>query len=342
VRRFESPKWAQNLISAGRLRPGEQVLVLVDEPLAVQGSELAAAVNDAGGHPELVLWAGTRPFTEPPPAAATAAERADLCIFISQEPRRDEAGARIALNDILRAHGGREIYSGLIDAKLLERELSKSVPDLAEPAASLLAQLQGSRELRVRGRAGTDLTLRVAGRTWKTDVTPIEAGGFNNYPNGEVFIAPLEDSAEGLLAADLAVPYTVDGLVDEPVVLRFAGGSVQSIEGGRAAEMLQELVDEAGPTGRVIAELGIGFNPTISPWGHVLFDEKAAGTAHVAIGNNTGQYGGMNMSSIHVDCVFSDPSIEADGKPIELPAHSAAREAGDGGGLGEPGGSPSE
>lgn len=319
MRTFEPPAWATNLIAAGRLRPDEQVLVLVDEPLAEQGSELAAAVRDAGGNPTLALWAGDRPLSEPPPTVAAAASRADLCIFISQEPRRDEAGARILLNDILREHGGREIYSGLVDAELLRRELSKATPDLAEPATRLLAQLQGSRRVRVRGRAGTDLTVSVEGRAWDTDATPIEDGEFNNYPNGEVYISPLEDSADGVLVVDLTVPYTVEGLVDEPVILRFAGGSVESIEGGRAAEMLRELVDEAGSSGRVIAELGIGFNPTISPWGHVLFDEKAARTAHVAIGNNTGQYGGTNASSIHVDCVFSEPQIDADGQPVELP-----------------------
>lgn len=296
------------------------MLIVVDEPLAEQGSELAAAARDAGGEPELELWAGERPFTEPPPKVAAAAETADLCIFISQEPRADEAGARLGLHEILRAHGGREIYSGLVDSELLRRELSRPTPDLAEPARRLLAQLEGSREIRIRARAGTDLTLGVAGRRWLTDATPIEAGGFNNFPNGEVFVAPLEDSAEGILVVDLTVPYTVDGLVDELVTLRFAGGSVESIEGGRASEMLQEVVDEAGPSGRVIAELGIGFNPTITPWGHVLFDEKAARTAHVAIGNNSGQYGGTNVSSIHVDCVFSDPQIEADGEPVALPS----------------------
>jgi leucyl aminopeptidase (aminopeptidase T) len=39
----------------------------------------------------------------------------------------------------------------------------------------------------------------------------------------------------------------------------------------------------------------------------------------VAIGRNTGPYGGDNDSSIHVDCVFSVPQVEVDGKPIELP-----------------------
>ena len=54
--------------------------------------------------------------------------------------------------------------------------------------------------------------------------------------------------------------------------------------------------------------------------GHVLFDEKAAGTAHVAIGRNTGPYGGDNDAAIHVDCVFSAPRLTADGVPVLLPA----------------------
>ena len=109
------------------------------------------------------------------------------------------------------------------------------------------------------------------------------------------------------------------GLVDEPVRLRFEGGRAVSIEGGRAAQMLRELVADAGKGADVIAELGIGFNPTVKPRGHVMLDEKAAGTAHVAIGRNTGSYGGDNEAEIHADCVFSGPQVEADGRPIPLP-----------------------
>ncbi len=56
--------------------------------------------------------------------------------------------------------------------------------------------------------------------------------------------------------------------------------------------MLRELVAEAGEGADVIAELGIGLNPAVKPRGHVMLDEKAAHTAHVAIGKNTGSYGG--------------------------------------------------
>ncbi|MGZ4389997.1 MAG: aminopeptidase, partial [Gaiellaceae bacterium] len=109
------------------------------------------------------------------------------------------------------------------------------------------------------------------------------------------------------------------GLVDEPVTLRFERGRVVSIEGGRAAAMLRDLVETAGAGADVVAELGIGFNPTVSPRGHVMLDEKAGGTAHVAIGRNTGSYGGDNEASIHVDCIFSAPTITVDGTPLDLP-----------------------
>jgi leucyl aminopeptidase (aminopeptidase T) len=94
---------------------------------------------------------------------------------------------------------------------------------------------------------------------------------------------------------------------------------VTSIEGGRAADMLRELVERAGAGGDVIAELGIGLNHSVRPRGHVMLDEKAGGTAHVAIGRNTGFYGGDNEANIHVDCVFSGPEIEIDGRPVAIP-----------------------
>ncbi len=46
---LEHAGWVTNLIAAGRLQPGEYVLIIVDEPLVACGSELEAAVQDAGG-----------------------------------------------------------------------------------------------------------------------------------------------------------------------------------------------------------------------------------------------------------------------------------------------------
>ena len=221
--------------------------------------------------------------------------------------------------ETLSAHGGRELYLALVTPELLEGELSEPQPRLEEPARRLLAQLEGAKEVQVRGRAGTDLRLRVEGRPWLSDTLPLKAGEGHNFPSGEVFVAPLKDGAEGVLVADLTIPYTVEGLVDAPVTLRFERGRVVSIDGGRAAQMLRELVADAGAGADVIAELGIGLHPGLSPRGHTMLDEKAAHTAHVAIGRNTGGFGGDNEATIHVDCIFSEPLVEADGRPVDLP-----------------------
>jgi len=299
------------LIEAGRLEAGERVLVVVDEPLLEQGSQLLAAARDAGAHAHLELWNGLAPVEE--------GIRTDLLFFLAQEPKGHEAQERFALAESVAQNEGRELFLGFVDKALLEGELSQPSPDLSRVAQALLDELDGADLIRIRGRAGTDLTVRAGGRPWRTDAKPLEAGEMANYPSGEVYVSPLEDSADGVLVADLTVPYTVPGLVDAPVTLRFEAGRVTSIEGGRAAQMLRELVADSGTGADVIAELGIGFNPALAPRGHVMLDEKAARTAHVAIGRNTGSYGGVNEAAIHVDCVFSEPEVEVDGRKVELP-----------------------
>ena len=75
MERVQHPGWCENLLKAAGLKHGERVLVVVDEPLATEGTQLAAAVKDAGGQPRLELWAGERPMTSPPPGVLEGADR---------------------------------------------------------------------------------------------------------------------------------------------------------------------------------------------------------------------------------------------------------------------------
>jgi leucyl aminopeptidase (aminopeptidase T) len=314
------PGWCVNLIQAASLQPGEEVLVVVDEPLLEEGSQLVAAASDAGARARLEVWAGERPMEHAPAPVLDAATDADVTYFLAQKPLPAEAGARFELMQRTTGHGGRQIFMGFVEGELLNGELSKPAPNLVDRAQRVLEQVRDAEHIRLTSAAGTDLTLRVGGRPWRDDVGPLQPGRMANYPGGEVYIAPYSDGADGVLVVDLTVPYTVDGLVDAAVTIRFERGRVTSIEGGRAAEMLRRIVDEAGPGGDVVAELGIGLNHTVVPRGNIMLDEKAGNTAHVAIGRNTGPYGGDNEATIHIDCVFSEPRIEADGRPVELPA----------------------
>jgi leucyl aminopeptidase (aminopeptidase T) len=312
------PGWCANLIQAAGLRPGEPVIVVVDEPLLEQGAQLEATVADAGGQPRLEVWSGERPLEHAPPAVLEAAEHALVSYILTQKPLAAEGGARFELLQRVTSHRGRQIFMGFVDAELLAGQLSEPAPDLTEAARRVLEQIGDAETIRLTSPAGTDLTLRIAGRGWHDDVGPLQPGTMANFPGGEVYIAPLSDGADGVLVIDVTIPYTVEGLVDEPVTMRFERGRVTSIEGGRAADLLRGIIAEAGTGADVVAELGIGLNHTVTPIGNIMLDEKAGGTAHVAIGRNTGPYGGDNEASIHVDCVFSQPTIEADGRLITL------------------------
>src|SRR3954449_5170358 len=81
----------------------------------------------------------------------------------------------------------------------------------------LIAQLRDARELRIEAD-GTDLSLRVAGRTW------VNSDGKRNMPSGEVFTGPHEDSAEGRIR--FTVPSAPAGVDVDGVELELRGGEV--------------------------------------------------------------------------------------------------------------------
>jgi hypothetical protein len=312
--------WCRNYLAAAGVRAGEKLRIVVDEPFAAEGEELAEAGRAAGAEVRVARFPAARPLLEPTPELMDSAAWADVSIGLLRRSYVEEQPARRTMLGALLAHGGRALSTSDVDHATLLGELSQPITDVALRARELLAAVEGARELRVRARAGTDLALRVEGRPWLTDALPLEPGGVANYPGGEICIAPHADGADGVLVVDLTIPHgPSEKLLAEPVVLGFSDGHVRSIEGGEAARALRRLVDEAGEGADVIAELGIGLNPAFRPRGHVLFDEKAAGTAHVAIGNNLGPYGGDNAATIHVDCVFSAPTLEADGVPVAIP-----------------------
>ena len=100
----------------------------------------------------------------------------------------------------------------------------------------------------------------------------------------------------------------------EPLRVTLAGGRATEAE-GEAAKWLLDTLDAGGPTGRLIAELGIGTNPRAALTGNILEDEKAVGTAHLTFGTSA-SFGGANLSNVHIDGVVVRPTIELDGRPL--------------------------
>jgi aminopeptidase len=158
----------------------------------------------------------------------------------------------------------------------------------------LIARLRGAREVRVEAE-GTDLRVRVEGRVW------VNSDGRRNMPSGEIFTAPLEDSAQGTIR--FTIPSHRRGAAVEDVQLTFRDGEVVSARAALGEEHLRAaLAADAGA--RRVGELGLGTNRGIDrPTGSTLLDEKMAGTVHLALGRAYPETGGRNRSALHWDLV---------------------------------------
>ena len=103
------------------------------------------------------------------------------------------------------------------------------------------------------------------------------------------------------------------GRTKHPLIFFVEKGKVVRITDGRKPPKIEELLEKTGEKARNIAEFGIGLNRKAKVTGRVLEDEKAFGTIHIALGNNIG-FGGRVNVPLHIDCVIRKPTVYFDKK----------------------------
>jgi aminopeptidase len=181
---------------------------------------------------------------------------------------------------------------------------------VSERQQALVERLGRVRELRVVG-PDTDLHLSVAGRTW------INADGKKNFPDGEVFTGPVEDSASGHVTFSFPAVYM--GREVEGVRLEFEGGKVVRATARKGEDLLNALLDQDAGA-RYLGEFAFGTNPGIQRFTrNILFDEKIGGTIHMAVGASYPDTGGQNQSGLHWDMICDlrqGGEVHADGDLI--------------------------
>jgi leucyl aminopeptidase (aminopeptidase T) len=315
--------WAKNIVHVCmNVSAGEKVLLITDQPMERMRERLMAEILSAnpGQVWSYTLPEASRPFLKYPPLLHQVAAQADAAmVFYSRTPPEETPG-RLAFWRTCRENGTRVGYGSQIDDSILENELSADYQEIAAITRRLKEWLQAKERVHITTRLGTDLTFSIAGRDIKEDTGLIhQPGQFGNLPAGECFVAPLEESAEGVLVVDKSFPELV---VEQPVRMTFRKGRVVAIEGGAEAEELVRRIEhgeqlEQGENCRVIAELGIGTNPKARLTGKLITDEKVMGTIHVAIGDNASpSFGGANRAPIHIDGVVGQPTLVVDGQTL--------------------------
>jgi aminopeptidase len=141
----------------------------------------------------------------------------------------------------------------------------------------------------------TDLTLSVKGRRW------INCDGHENFPDGEIFTGPIEDSVNGHVR--FTYPACESGREVEDVRLWFENGKVVKATAAKNEGFLLTMID-VDEGARFLGEFAFGTNPGVQHFTkNILFDEKIGGTVHMALGTGYPETGSTNRSAIHWDMI---------------------------------------
>jgi len=295
------------------LRPGERVLVVSDFEAAPIGQVMAETCHALGGEVAMTLMRPVEVDGGAPHEAVAAAMKAADLLFLavtrsvthSQATRRAvEAGARAVS---LAGFVPEMFYEGGINADF----------EAIRPACDGLAERLGTaRRAELTTPGGTNMTFDLTGRPGNSHSCIVHEKGFTGVPNIEANTSPAEDSAEGVIVADAAVPNYGIGPLREPVTLKVKGGRIISIEGGEQAQFLKERFEEHGDAAVYnVAQLAFGLNPKSRISDRFLECHGAAGTAHIGIGTST-FLGGTVIAPLHFDVMMYAPTLVLDGKKI--------------------------
>jgi len=299
------------LIHVLGLSPDDAVLVVTDESRLRIGEAFHAAAAGLGCPARLYTLSETaRPLREAPPDLVALLDGVTVVVNALQA-RNDEIPFRVAWLQCVQATGRiRCGHSPGITEEMFENgPLAVDYGAMVDTAGRLVAAFEGAISARITAPGGTDLSVGLFGRPFVHDCL----GGVEtmvNLPCGEIFAAPVETDAEGILVADGSIGAL--GPQDNPVRVHVRGGRIARIAGADDG-VQQELtrLTTLDPWAGVIGELGIGINPGARIVGRMLEDEKALHTAHVAFGNNEDMPGGRNSSCTHLDFLFHQPTVVA-------------------------------
>lgn len=166
--------------------------------------------------------------------------------------------------------------------------------DVSKRQAKQCDYMENFKEIHVKS-GNTDLKVKVEGRKW------INCDGKYNFPDGEIFTTPLENSAEGHIV--YTYPACYGGREVANVRLVFKEGKVVDFSADKNLNYLEKMINMDDGS-RYLGEFAIGTNYNITQFTkNILFDEKIGGTIHLALGAAPVETGGTNKSGLHWDMV---------------------------------------
>lgn len=293
------------------IRKDERFLIVYDStkaPLAERFKNVASSIVE-----DVVLMRIPQTSVdgqEPSAKASKALLECDAAIILTSRSISHTKARRNAT-----AKGVRMASMPGITEEIMKRSVNIDYSGLKKRIEKVGSLLDKAKYVNIKTSFGTDIYFSISGRKSHG----LSAGMFNtkgkwgNLPEGESYIAPVEGSANGVFVVDGSIAGI--GKIKHPVIFFVRDGMIEKITNGKKPLIIEDMMSRIGTKARNIAEFGIGLNNKARVTGIVLEDEKAIGTCHIALGNNIG-FGGKVDVPFHVDCVIRKPSIWLDNKRI--------------------------
>ncbi len=166
---------------------------------------------------------------------------------------------------------------------------------LAKAEEVLRERMDRADMVRLVGPGETDLTFSIKG------IPAVCCFGDRNIPDGEVFTAPVKDSANGVIRYN--APTCYEGGEYDNVRFEIKDGRIIDATGSDP-DGINFILDK-DPGARYFGEFSLGVNPFIKkPMRDILFDEKISGSIHLTPGRAYEDAPNGNDSIIHWDLVM--------------------------------------
>jgi leucyl aminopeptidase (aminopeptidase T) len=263
------------------------------------------------------------PADSPRLNALPAAERVRLLSYNGEWYRRAKAarlrGVRSMLGYATDPRAAQLGVSGASwRAQLVRATVGTNLKTVRSDAQRAAAKLKRGKVLRITAPNGTDVTLKLRGRTPTVDdgvVTADDIKAGNNVtasPPGAVVVAVDEKSAEGVAIANRPTFWRLG---------RLEGGQWEMHLGHLSNSWYtdgQTTFDEAyqaAPKGKdVVGIFSIGLNPALEA-GVPLVEDQEAGAVTLGLGGNS-NYGGTNRCPFLTWIVLGEATVAVDGVPL--------------------------
>jgi leucyl aminopeptidase (aminopeptidase T) len=193
----------------------------------------------------------------------------------------------------------------IFDRSMFRTALSADAEEMMKRSRKIAGRVDKYEKIEIITYNGTSLSFRKDKREVRSDTGIIrKPGDFSNLPAGEVYLAPVEGTANGRLVLEWAPTRRLKN----PVTLLVKNGIVHMVRGKEeyAGYLRKKLAERR--ENRNIAELGIGTNDMASRPDNILESEKILGTIHIALGDNS-SFGGRIRTPFHQDFVFFKPTV---------------------------------